>query len=39
MGKISVYPLDGVNLKESIKSIKSILSMPIAPELHHGSIF
>ncbi|MCD4801771.1 MAG: hypothetical protein K8R16_02405, partial [Anaerolineales bacterium] len=36
MGVISVHPLDGVDQELSIKSTKSILSMPIAPALHQN---
>jgi hypothetical protein len=35
MGEIPVHPLDGMELKKSIKNTISILSIPIAPELHH----
>jgi hypothetical protein len=34
MGVKSVHPLDGIDQEQSIKSTKSILSIPIAPALH-----
>ena len=34
MGEITVHPLDGIDLEQSIQSTQSILSTPIAPELH-----
>jgi len=34
MGEISVHPLDGLYQELSIKYTKSILSIPVAPDLH-----
>ena len=34
MGVNSVHPLDRVDQEQSIKNTQSILSIPIAPELH-----
>jgi hypothetical protein len=34
MGEIPVHPLDEMDQKHSIKNTNSILSIPIAPQLH-----
>ncbi|MGB2963325.1 MAG: hypothetical protein WBB69_05010, partial [Anaerolineales bacterium] len=38
MGVISVHPLDGVNSRLSIEGMNSILSIPVAPDLHQNYI-
>jgi hypothetical protein len=36
IGLKSVHPLDGIDQDQSIKRIKSIISTPIAPQLHQN---